>query len=373
MTRMLRTALAAGVVVLAACVTLRADDTSKAKKSQSPAELLAHGDQQTIDRILDTAVGNIARRYNLTDSQRKKTAEIMNREVHRFLSEHEDEVWPLVRDFLARGAWGSPPKKVEEMKRIGRTAGPLMKEIKEAIVRGNEEWRMYLSGPQKAMHDWDMQKIDETFDKVDENLQKWADGDPNAGGIFPPPPPPNAGPRMPPRPPEDELLKPKIFSIFEFDTVFDAFADRFIKQYHLDQSQRDAARSILDEYKAMASDFRNSKKSELQAVGAKWLAAQQAGDRKALLEAEQERKELLKPVVHGMLGEMESRLTALLTTAQKDQYADKGERPTRSAQTVSQDATHPAEPTQPEVKPVTGSKKPADSESGNNEGQQDGR
>jgi len=370
MIRILTTAFLVTIFVCVPPAALRADEQES--DGGSSAQKLAQGDQQTVDRILDTAVSNIARRYNLNSLQREKTAEIMNREVYRFLREHEDEVWPLVRDFLARGAWGKPPEKVEEMKRIGRAASPMMKKIQEAIVRGNEEWRMYLSDEQKVMHDWDMAEIDKTFRKVDKNLERWAKGDASAGGVFPPPPPRTAGPKMPPRPPAEELLEPEITSIFEPKRLFDAFVENFIRQYHLDQSQRDAARSILDEYKATAMDFRNGKNSELKAVGAKWLAAQEAGNRKALLEAERERKELLQPV-HGMLGEMESRLMALLTTAQKQKYSDKARDAQRASRTARKPTTRASE-TKPKrkVEPASNERKSGESD-GKTDSGRDGR
>ena len=61
-------------------------------------------------------------------------------------------------------------------------------------------------------------------------------------------------------------------------------------------------------------------------IGAKWLASQEAGNRGLLLEAEAEQKELLAPV-HGMLGEMQNRLTALLTTSQKQRHAAATKKP----------------------------------------------
>ena len=53
--------------------------------------------------------------YNLNDEQSAKTQEIMQREVMRFLKEHEDEVWPIIRELLgAKGlALGGLPATAE--------------------------------------------------------------------------------------------------------------------------------------------------------------------------------------------------------------------------------------------------------------------
>ena len=59
------------------------------------------------------AVRNIAARYNLNDKQTEFTDELMTREVHRFLREHEAVIWPLIRDLLA--AQLRPPEDRQKM------------------------------------------------------------------------------------------------------------------------------------------------------------------------------------------------------------------------------------------------------------------
>src|SRR5262245_51306188 len=49
----------------------------------------------TVEKIMDTAVKNITKRYNLNEEQAKLTDEIMKRRVRQFLKDHESDVWPL--------------------------------------------------------------------------------------------------------------------------------------------------------------------------------------------------------------------------------------------------------------------------------------
>ena len=360
MTRFVR-----AVVVVAICLQVagvRADAEDLKPKATESIQDLNTGDKATVERIMDTAVNNIARRYNLNKAQTDKTRDIMYRETYRFLREHEDQVWPLIRDFLSQQGLGQPPNSVEEMKRIGEAAGPMMELIREAIVRGNQEWRMFLTEEQKVMHDYDMQEIDRTFEKIDDNLDRWAQGDTGAGGIFPRAPLPSAGPAKPPRPPDDGLPEAVYDTIFEPKRLFDAFVESFIKQYRLDQSQIDAARSILVEYKAKAVDFKSAHKADLKVIGAKWRAASEAGDRKLLLQAERDQKELLAPI-HGMLGEMQNRLMALLTTSQKQQYAARTKKPA-PAKTKPKTAETPKpkeKKDEPEIKKASAPEQPAPS------------
>ena len=53
-----------------------------------------------VDKILTQAVKNIAVRYNLNAEQHEFTDQLMTREVHKFLREHRQEVWPVLRDLI---------------------------------------------------------------------------------------------------------------------------------------------------------------------------------------------------------------------------------------------------------------------------------
>ena len=131
----------------------------------------------TIEKIMDRAVQNIARRYNLNESQTRRTDELMKFEVNKFLLEHEDEVWPVIRDLLAAQLGAKPPDAAEERKRIGSAAGPLARLAEDAILRANEEWRKMLSDEQKKMHDFDMAQMEKQFKQINENFEKWAGGE----------------------------------------------------------------------------------------------------------------------------------------------------------------------------------------------------
>ena len=85
--------LTLGVAALAAPV---AASDSQAEKVTPPGEEYS-ATSATIERIIETAVRNIARRYNLNEAQTQKTDELWNREVRQFLREHEAEVWPAIR------------------------------------------------------------------------------------------------------------------------------------------------------------------------------------------------------------------------------------------------------------------------------------
>lgn len=291
----------------------KAQETPDAKPA-TPADAV-QPDMATVDAMVTQACKNVAIRYNLNKEQTAKTEQIMKRDVQRFLKENEEQVWPLIRELL-RAQLGRP-ENLDDARKLGQGVLPLVAKAKDAIYKGNDEWRMYLTPDQRRMHDYDMSEMDKTFQGIEENFRAWAEGRPTQSrSPFPPPPAPELSP---PRPklPAGGLPEPAVENLGDIDPrlLFDSYVEEFIKKYQLDQGQIDTARSILEEYNAKANDFKNANKQELAKVVADLRAAHEAGDRDKLLAAEAKRKALLDPV-YKLFGEMNDRLMGLLTTAQ---------------------------------------------------------
>lgn len=352
-----------------------------AKTSSTKADATQLPTQATVEMIMNEAVKNIARRYNLNEAQTQKTDEIMKREVNKFLKDHEAEVWPVIRDLIASGFGTKPPQNPDEIKRIGKAAEPLLKLAKDAVHKGNEEWRQYLDEGQKATHDYDLGEMDKTFSQIERNFHSWAEGKPVDGGIFPPPPADRSP--TPPRQPPPGLPKPEV-EIFVRTTLFDTVVEDFIREYELDPAQIDAARSILSEFKSKAGDFKEANRAELSKIAGDLKNATDAHDLDRIAKAEADRKKLMQPV-YELFAQMDERLKALLTTSQVELHAtkqaaasaDKTPNPQKEKTPVAdKSAAHPtpgttpaggkpAEPAKPapapEAKPVSGDK-PAPSE-----------
>lgn len=276
---------------------------------------------------MEAAVHNIAIRYNLNEVQKQYTGELMKREVRRFLRDHEAEVWPAIRGMLATQMGTRPPDDPEEVKRLGQGARPIAQLAKEAIFRANAEWREILDAEQKALHDFDLAEMREAFTQIDENLAAWEKGEPAADkGIFPPP----SGRPGPPLPTKPPLTKHKGLVVDEVPIgILEAFVEEFIKDYQLDEGQITAARSILAEFQEKANSFKKAKKEEFAQIVAEREKAKAERDTGGIRRATAKHKKLLEPF-YAIFGEMEERLQGLLTTAQKEQYAErqKGGRPT---------------------------------------------
>lgn len=305
----------------------------------------------TVEKIMEQAVRNLTMRYNLNEQQTKKTQEIMSREVHKFLREHENDVWPVIRDLLKTGL--KPSDNPEDGKRIGKAALPLIELAKEAIDRGNEEWRQYLTPDQKRMHDFDLNEMDRNFQQIERNFQQLADGSPTKQ-LFPQPNPNNkATPARPQKPtvglPQSE---PVMFDPFR---IFSAHVEDFILLYQLSEGQIDAARSILEEFRSKATDFTNSNREKLAKIERDNTVAQKDGDRKKLAQVEKARKTLLVPIIR-LFSQLDDRLKALLTTAQLARF-DAADQPAPVKDDVetpseSSDVTQKDKETRPDPQPA---------------------
>jgi len=274
-----------------------------------------------VDAILDTAVKNIARRYALNDEQTKYTSEMMNTRVKKFLDEYQDEIWPLIRDL---GYWqqkGSPPD-ADSAKRLGPTAVKILKAAKDEIFRANEEWGKVLTDQQKRVHEFDLREMDKTFNQMERNFDNWGKGRVAQRSIFPQPKRRANEPPTPTRPNDGRLpvdrREGKKHKSGEpiLLTHFDAYAQKFIADYQLTATQREAVGSILREVKKRAETFRESHRAQLDAIKTQLAASKSAHERRQLTAR---RRQMTKPLDE-LFTEFKNRLEQIPDQAQRARY-----------------------------------------------------
>jgi len=292
--------------------------TPQTTPAASPTGFPLTPDAATIEKIMEQAARNIGLRYNLNQAQSEKTQEIMKREVNAFLKDHEAEVWPLIRDLMAAQLGAAPPSDPTELKRIGKGVKPLIQSAKDAILRGNDEWRMYLTPDQRKMHDFDLAEIDRGFEQINDQFSRWEKGESIEAPLFPPAS--AAGPQRPKKP--SEGLPDAEVDVFEPRRLFDPTVEKFIRDYELDPAQVDSARSILAEFNTKGDDFKKANKDALAALAVDLKKALQDRNQGLKRTAESTRKKLLAPVFE-LFDQMNERLRGLLTTAQIDRYEAK--------------------------------------------------
>lgn len=313
------------VLTLAFGTVLMAQEGSSAPPPTQPQAQDQVLSSTTVEGIMTQAVKNIARRYNLNDEQMQYTDRMMKERVTKFLKDHEREVWPIIRELLASGL--QAPQDAETRKRIGAAARPLAELAREEIFKANYEWREILTDDQRALHDFDLKEMELQFEMIDKNFVDWSEGKATDQGVFPPPPremgapprPQRPGPGLthPKSPPKASLPEP-VHATVDIG-IFEAIVEQFIKDYELDEGQRDSARSILAEFKGKAAAYKESKKEEFAKAAADQKDALAKADREAIARASRAQEELVAPL-HSYLEQMDVRLKGLLTTAQIEKY-----------------------------------------------------
>jgi hypothetical protein len=289
--------------------------TARAQKQSSPEQDV--GGVYDVDSIIQQAVENISRRYNLNGSQHEFTREMMNKEVSRFLRDHQDEIYPLIRD-MTKARFSGQNLSEEQRRRIGKAAKPLVAAAKKAILEANAEWRGILSDEQKKLHDWDLHEMDGQFETIGGGFERMAEGEVVDNPIFPEHKPKTTEPPRPKKPGERKLSPTPAVERTE-DGPFEVCVANVIKDYNLDPSQQEAARSILREYKQYVEIYRNAHKKELEEAERKANEARNSGDIEKAKEAEA-LQEKLSERIRQFLEEMRQRLMSIPREAQKKAY-----------------------------------------------------
>ncbi len=296
-----------------------------------------------VDALIEQAVKNVSARYNLNTEQEQVTRTMMFDGVKKFLNHNREEIWPLIRELIRLQVGGTPPD-ADVAKRLGPTALRLVEEAKRAILDANMEWRKILSDEQVKMHDFDLSEMDKTFKKVTENFESWKDGNPVPAQLFPPAP---EG-KLPGEP--DTPRRPAMVAQ-HLEDQWDAYVNKFIRDYELNDGQIEAARSVLRQLKERAADYRTTNADKFAANDAAAAGAARANDGILVAKAAAEKKELSAPIV-AMFDELKQRLEPIPDAAQIEKYQARHEgRPVRrqptTAPATQEATTKPAPATQP--------------------------
>ncbi len=331
-------------VILCLPITVRAEDPKEAEQEFKGL--------WNVDSMMEQAVDNISRRYNLNANQKEITKKMLVKEVTNFLGEH-DNIWPLVRDLGRYQIKGEAPEG-EIARRIGENAQPLLEDIRETILRCNEDWDSILNEEQKTLHDWDLNDMEQTFSKMDENFTAMREGKARNPGIFPAPNDhQEKAPRVAKAPPKS--FKPELSDDARTgrnrpqEDMWDTYVQTFIKRYQLDEAQSESARSILRECKTRASAYRLSKDRDF-AEAKKRLKDVRDSKQSPTITKTKEKvwtqvlQKLRKPV-DDLFEELKDRLAKIPTSAQRKRAGDAPDSsPPRPEKTASNGSAKPEMP-----------------------------
>ncbi len=250
------------------------------------------------EQMMDDAVVQISRRYNLNDAQSEYTRLLLTGRVRAFLDIHEKDIRELLResiDLRLGKSLGSP----QAYQKWAERAAPIYLAAQNAILEGNAEWREILDETQKVTHDADLAAMHANFEQVSRMLDTWRAGNAppmlanaqqaqnaqqtglSGGGATPAQQGRVSDPQQPviQRQVEDSWL---------------AYVNRFIDTYQLDDKQAISARDkIYKDIRDQATRYRDQKRSEFAALDAETLSAKPKWDKQ---EIERRRKKLERPI-----------------------------------------------------------------------------
>ena len=270
-----------------------------------------------VDAMLDTACGNLTKRYNLSPGQEEYTRALMTRRLKAFLRDHESELRGLMGQWLqAQVSGGADPAFAE---RWAQKAQPIFDAAEKTILEGNQAWRDVLNEKQQVIHDADLRQMDVTFKQVRQRLSRWEEGgfDENRD-LFAPQSTPVAH-RPASRSGRARAVKPRVGPAYQPNTedYWDATVKRFITQYRLDNSQQQSALAILTDCKDRAVEYRRLHADETEQIRQRLREFGTAdADPKKRVEAYRELTELSRPVTD-IYRELQARLQTIPTNAQK--------------------------------------------------------
>lgn len=254
-----------------------------------------------VDKMMDDAATQIARRYNLNKPQERYTRLVLVKRVKAFLEDHESDVRDLLKESIVLRLKNGTEA---EYKKWAERAEPVYEAAMKAIWDGNQEWGGILNEDQKKIHESDLAQMQRSFDNVKRMLLKWKGEDAAAlpVRIGSGPPPETVG-RVAPNPPQSDI-----------EDSWLQYVRKFTFSYKLDDEQTAAAQAIHKEEHQRATQYRDSHRRDILMNRARLTGAKDPATRARL---EQKRLELELRSFQEIFVRLEKRLDASLTQRQR--------------------------------------------------------
>lgn len=238
-------------------------DTQKAEPAGEKPTARTHPQNPElwdVEQMMEDAVLQISRRYNLNKAQENYTRMLLKERVRSFLDEYEDDVRQLLAESIKLQ---THPKDASIQNYIdwAKRAKPVYEAAQTAILNGNSEWREILDVDQRKIHDRDLDQMMRNFDQVSRVMDQWEEGkgvavadSTQSGGS------------------NGTVSQTKPPPVIKYQNVEDnwmMYVDKFIQVYHFDEKQANSARAkIHKEFHDKAVAYRERKASEFEAINA---------------------------------------------------------------------------------------------------------
>lgn len=266
-----------------------------------------------VELMMEEAVLQISRRYNLNKAQEEYTRLLLTRRVRKFLEGHEDDVRQLLKESieLRLGLKEGTPEAYKDW--AGRAA-PVYEAAKKAIWDGNMEWGEILTPEQKILHKKDLDQMEANFKQVTQVMGSMKEG---KGLVWNTRRTTKAAERTSSEgrvTPNSAVVRKQFMEANWLNYI-----ERFIQTYKLDEKQQNAARAGIHKVMhAKARAHREKHKLEFLKIETELaslaLHPEKGKDKR---EALHQRKKKLEKPIRDMFIDMHRRLVGLLRAEQR--------------------------------------------------------
>lgn len=250
-----------------------------------------------------------AQTYELDDAQYRQVEARMLERGTRFLRESRRELQPLVNEFFEARLAVEPPSP-QQVRGWASRALPMFERIQAQIEATNDDIRPLLTPAQKVRFEAEVLKMKMGLAGMHQQIAQWKEGRFAVRDWWDPPLKRTPRPTTQPVLARDGIEVPDQITM-ELD-AWDQYVARFIETRQLDEAQRAAALSFLDEVKERARAHHDRHRDELFDLEHRIASPQ--GEQAANVADELER---LYGPIDTLFRELEERLNRLPTQTQQ--------------------------------------------------------
>ncbi len=289
----------------------QATDTQKAEPSGEKPTARTHPQNPElwdVEQMMEEAVLQISRRYNLNKAQENYTRMLLKERVRSFLDEYEDDVRQLLAESI-RLQTRPQDATIQDYMDWAQRARPVYDAAQTAILNGNSEWREILDEQQKQIHDRDLDQMMRNFDQVSRVMEQWEEGRGVAVGNTNAPK--GATGTVP------EKRQPPVIERKNPEDNWMMYVNKFIQVYQFDDKQANAARAkIHKEFHDKAVAYRDRKKKQFETINAELSDPKFDKDHKERPRKLLEKRRELEQPIHVLFLQMDKRLLMLADSKQ---------------------------------------------------------
>lgn len=286
-----------------------------------------------MDLMLARWADAIGRKYDLKDEQRAKLREMAVSRWGGFLRDNASTVQPVINDLIEMRLGLEPPEK-KHIQEWAKQALPVFEQVRGQLQASTQDFRQLLDPQQRVEFEVDALKLRVGLQWAQQKLEQWGEGEVDPDDLWTPP-----GERRERR---AELGRRREESketaksagsgekaagaekdqVLQELELWDRYVQSFMRLYQLDEGQRDAVLSVLNEMKERALAHRERHREDIERLEER--IGSFSGSDEELEALKKELTELYGPI-DDMFNELKERIEQIPTASQRAMVARQAE------------------------------------------------